>query len=348
MDRTLRTRRAPHARRRLRGALAATAAGTAAALLLVSGCSSSSGGKRAQEEAEGLRAGQADTPRMKVAMITHGAPGDTFWDIVRKGAQTAAEKDNVQLVYSSDPKASDQANLIQNAIDQKVDGIAVTAAKPDAIQGAVAKARRAGIPVVGLNAGLETWQEMDMLSYFGQDERLTGEAFGERLNDEGARHALCVIHEQGSVALEARCAGVRETFQGTLETLYVNGAHMPSVQSKLTAKLQQQDDVDHVVTLGAPFALTAVQSVDEAGSDARIATFDLSKELVRAVKDGDIVFAVDQQPFLQGYLAVDALWLYENNGNFSGGGKRPVLTGPAFVTEENVDEVAEFARRGTR
>ena len=348
MDRTNRTRRTPRTPRRLRGALAATAACTATLLLLVSGCSSSSGGKKAQEAAEGLNAGRADTPRMKVAMITHGAPGDTFWDIVRKGAQTAAKKDNIKLIYSSSPKAAEQANFIQNAIDQKVDGIAVTAAKPDAVEGAVRKARKAGIPVVGLNAGLDTWQKMDMLSFFGQDERLTGEAFGERLNEEGAEHALCVIHEQGSVALEARCAGVRETFDGTLETLYVNGADMPSVQSKLTAKLQQQKAIDYVVTLGAPFAMTAIQSVDEAGSDAKIATFDLNKDLVRAVRGGDIVFAVDQQPFLQGYLAIDELWLYVNNGNFSGGGEKPVLTGPAFVTKENIDEIAEFAERGNR
>src|SRR4051794_24463510 len=138
--------------------ISAVAAVSAAAVLLAAGCSSSSGGKKAEESADNAAAGKADTPRMKIAMVTHAAPGDTFWDLIRKGAQAAAAKDNVELVYSADPNAAAQANLIQNAIDQKVDGIAVTLAKPDAMKSAVAKAERAGIPVVGFNAGLDDWK----------------------------------------------------------------------------------------------------------------------------------------------------------------------------------------------
>src|SRR5947199_10305108 len=112
-------------------ALAATAL---AAALAVTGCSSSSGGKKSEEGGTAASAGKATTPRMTVAMVTHASPGDTFWDLVRKGAQAAAAKDNVKLVYSSDPNAGNQANLVQNAIDQKVDGIALTAAKPTAMK----------------------------------------------------------------------------------------------------------------------------------------------------------------------------------------------------------------------
>ncbi|SBT89534.1 monosaccharide ABC transporter substrate-binding protein, CUT2 family [Streptomyces sp. DI166] len=328
-----------------------TPALTAAALvgaLLAAGCSSSSGGKASEDSADGVTAGKADTPRMTVALITHASPGDTFWDILRKGAEAAAAKDNVKLIYSSDPSAGTQANLVQNAIDQKVDGIALTAAKPDAMKDVVAKAKAAGIPVVGFNSGLDDWKELGMLEYFGQDENIAGQAFGERLNQLGAEHALCVIQEQGQVALEARCAGLKKGFSGTTDILYVNGTDMPSVKSTITAKLKQDSSIDHVVTLGAPIALTAVQSASDAGGKAKVATFDLSKELVQAVKSGSVEFAVDQQPYLQGYLAVDALWLYRTNGNFSGGGTAPVLTGPAFITKENVDQVAGFAAKGTR
>ncbi|WP_175407743.1 substrate-binding domain-containing protein [Streptomyces sp. TRM64462] len=329
--------------------LAALAALTVASALVITGCSSSSGGKQAQESTgSGSAAGKADTPRMKVAMITHAAPGDTFWDLIRKGAQQAAAKDNVELVYSSDPIAANQANLVQNAIDQKVDGIALTLAKPDAMKAVVAKAKAAGIPVVGFNGGIDAWKEQGLLEYFGQDEQVAGEAFGERLNTVGAKKAVCVIQEQGHVALEARCAGVKKTFKGTTENLYVNGTDMPSVKSTITAKLRQDGAIDRVVTLGAPFALTAVQSVKDAGSKAEVATFDLNKELVAAVKSGDVEFAVDQQPYLQGYLAVDALWLYRHNGNYSGGGVAPVLTGPAFVDKDNADAIAAFAAKGTR
>ncbi len=316
--------------------------------LLAAGCSSSSGGKKSEEGGTNASAGKADTPRMTVAMITHAAPGDTFWDLVRKGAQAAAAKDNIELIYSSDPSAGNQANLVQNAIDQKVDGIALTAAKPDAMKDVVAKATAAGIPVVGFNSGVDAWKELGMLEYFGQDENIAGQAFGERLNQLGAKHALCVIQEQGQVALEARCAGLKKGFKGKTDNLYVNGTDMPSVKSTITAKLNQDKSIDQVVTLGAPIALTAVQSLSDAGSKAKLATFDLNKDLVNAVQDGTVQFAVDQQPYLQGYLSVDSLWLYKTNGNFSGGGTAPVLTGPAFIDKTNVDSVEKFAAKGTR
>ncbi|MEV8562660.1 substrate-binding domain-containing protein [Streptomyces sp. NPDC051917] len=316
--------------------------------LFAAGCSSSHGGKKSEEGGAAVSAGKATTPRMTVAMITHASPGDTFWDLIRKGAQAAAAKDNVKLVYSSDPNAGNQANLVQNAIDQKVDGIALTAAKPQAMKDVVAKAEAAGIPVVGFNSGVGDWKRLGMLEYFGQDENIAGQAFGRRLGRLGAKHALCVIQEQGQVALEARCAGLKKGFSGKTDTIYVNGTDMPSVKSTITAKLKQDSSIDQVVTLGAPFALTAVQSVGDAGSKAKVATFDLNKDLVKAVQNGSIEFAVDQQPYLQGYLAVDALWLYKYNGNFSGGSTAPVLTGPAFIDKSNVDKVAEFAAKGAR
>lgn len=319
-----------------------------AGTLLAAGCSSSSGGKKSEEGNAAASAGKATTPRMTVAMVTHASPGDTFWDLVRKGAEAAAAKDNIKLVYSSDPSAGNQANLVQNAIDQKVDGIALTAAKPSAMKNVVAKATAAGIPVVGFNSGVGDWKELGMLEYFGQDENIAGQAFGQRLNRLGAKHALCVIQEQGQVALEARCAGLKKGFSGKTDILYVNGTDMPSVKSTITAKLTQDSSIDQVVTLGAPIALTAVQSLSDAGSKAKLATFDLNKDLVKAVQDGKVEFAVDQQPYLQGYLAVDSLWLYKTNGNFSGGGTAPVLTGPAFIDKTNVDTVAKFAANGTR
>lgn len=330
----------------IRSKRVAAAALVVAGAVLAAACSGS-GGKKAQEDG-GDAPGKAGTPRMKVALITHGANSDTFWDLVRKGAKAAADKDNVDLLYAGDPNGGKQANLVQNAIDQKVDGIAVTLAKPDAMKAVLDKAGRAGIPVVGLNAGLDQWKEFGLLEYFGQDESIAGEAFGGKLNEAGAKNVVCVIHEQGNVALEARCAGVRKTFRGRAANLYVNGTDMPSVKSSVTAKLKQDKSIDYVVTLGAPFALTSVKSVADADSEARVGTFDLNKDLVKAVGAGDIQMAVDQQPYLQGYLAVDGLWLYRTNGNYSGGGSEPVLTGPAFVTKENASGVAGFAEKGTR
>jgi simple sugar transport system substrate-binding protein len=321
------------------------AIGSLAALAVLTACSSTGGKPRATDS--GMGAGQADTPRFTIAMVTHGPPGDTFWDLIRKGAETAAQKDNIDLKYSAELAAPDQANLVQNAIDSKVAAIAVTMAKPEAMAPAIQRAVSANIPVVAFNAGIDAWRAAGAKAYFGQDEQISGEAAGKRLAADGARKAVCVIQDQGNVALESRCAGVRTGFGGPVENLNVNGTDMPSVQSAITAKLQQDPTIDYIVTLGAPIALTAVQSVDNAGSKAKIGTFDTNAELVDAVKAGTVQWAVDQQPFLQGYLAIDSLWLYLNNRNTIGGGQ-PVLTGPAFIDKSNIDAIATYAKNGTR
>jgi simple sugar transport system substrate-binding protein len=294
-----------------------------------------------------MGAGQADTPRFTVAMVTHGPPGDTFWDLIRKGAETAAKKDNIDLKYSAELQGPDQANLVQNAVDSKVAAIAVTLARPEAIKPALQRAISAGIPVVALNAGIDDWKAAGAKAYFGQDEQISGEAAGKKLAAEGAKKVICVIQDQGNVALESRCAGLKAGFGGAVENLNVNGTDMPSVQSTITAKLQQNPSVDYIVTLGAPIALTAVQSAANAGSTAKIATFDTTAELVDAIKGHKVQWAVDQQPFLQGYLAIDSLWLYLNNGNVIGGGQ-PTLTGPAFIDQSNIDAIADYAKNGTR
>jgi simple sugar transport system substrate-binding protein len=324
--------------------LAAVAAAGVLALGLAS-CSST-GGKPASN-GSGMGAGQANTPRMTVAMITHEVPGDSFWDLIRKGAQAAADKDNIELRYSNDPEAPAQANLVQSAIDSKVDGIALTLAKPDAMAPAVKAAEAAGIPVVAFNSGFDNFKAMGVQEYFGQDEKLAGVAAGEKLTSDGAKKIICVIQEQGQVALESRCAGVKEGFKGQSEILNVNSKDMPSVESTITAKLQQDPSVDHVVALGAPIALTAVQSVGNANSSAKIVTFDTNAALVEAIKSGKVQWAVDQQPFLQGYLAIDSLWLFKNNKNLIGGGQ-PTLTGPSFIDQGNIDAVADLAKAGTR
>ncbi len=323
------------------------AALTAALALGATGCSGSGGKQEEQPAANGQAAGQAaKTPRLTIAMITHEAPGDTFWDKIRAGAEAAAAKDNVELKYSADPEASRQATLIQNAVDSGVDGIAVTMSKPEALAGALKAARDKGIPVVGFNSGIGSWKEMGAQMYFGSDEDLAGETAGKRLADAGAKKALCVIQEQGHVALEARCAGVKKGLPAT-ENVNVQGTDMASVRSTIGAKLQQDKTIDYVVTLGAPFALTAIDSIQDAGSNAKVVTFDLNSDAAEAIQSGKIEFSIDQQPYVQGHEAVDALWLNLTNGNDVGGGL-PVLTGPSFVDKSNIERIAKYAANNTR
>jgi len=317
-------------------------------LVVTAAACSSSGGKKAEEAAAGgAAAGQADTPKMTVAMITHGAPGDTFWDIIQKGAKAAAAKDNVDLKYSSDPSSGNQANLIQSAIDSKVDGIAVTLPDPPALAPAVRKAIAAGIPVVAFNAGITKYSDSGALAYFGSDESVAGQTGGQRASDDGFKHVLCVVQEQGQVQLEARCDGVKSTFSGKYDKLYVNGRDLPSVKSTIAAKLKQDPSIDFIVTLGAPIALNAIDASKDNGGKAKVGTFDFNPQIPPKIKSGDLAWAIDQQPFLQGYEAIDSIWLYKNNGNILGGGKA-TLTGPYLVDKNNVDFVAKFAAGGTR
>ncbi|MEU1072001.1 MULTISPECIES: sugar ABC transporter substrate-binding protein [unclassified Streptomyces] len=322
-----------------------------AAVLGVSlvGCSST-GGKRAEdarkaEAAQGKAA--VNTPRWKFAMITHSGDGDTFWDIVQSGAKQAAVKDNIDFLYSHSDQGQQQAQFVQTAIDQKVDGIVVTLAKPDAMKDVVAKAAKAGIPVITVNSGSEKSKEFGALTHIGQDETIAGEAVGEELNKRGRKKALCVLHEQGNVGHEQRCAGTKKSFKGDLQNLYVTGTNMPDVQSSIEAKLQADRSIDSVVTLGAPFADTAVKARNSAGSSAEVDTFDLNAKVASELKDGTLGFAVDQQPYLQGYEAVDLLWLYKYNGDVLGGGL-PVLTGPQIITKDAAAELEKYTKRGTR
>ena len=263
-------------------------------MLALSACSST-GGKPA-DSGNAAGGGQvATTDRMKIALITHAAPGDTFWDIVRKGAEAAAAKDNVELLYSVRPEAGRQANLVQNAIDQKVDGIAVTLAKPDALKDVLEKAEDAGIPVVGLNAGDRRLEQLGAFTHFGQDEQLAGQAVGNGSTQIGAKHPVCVIQEQGHVGLEARCAGVKKKFTAT-EILTSTARTCPPSSPPITAKLSRHQGSPTSSRLGAPFALTAVQVGHGRRQQGQGRHLRPERGPRPEIVDGQSQFAVDQQP----------------------------------------------------
>lgn len=337
---------------RLRTGGVRAAIGAVLALALtgaLAGCSST-GGKRAEDARKAAAAqGRAavDTPRWTFAMVTHSGDGDTFWDIVQNGAKQAAVKDNINFLYAHSDEAQQQSQLIDSYIAKGVDGLIVTLAKPDAMKASVEKAVKAGIPVITVNSGAEQSKAFGALTHIGQDETVAGEAVGDELDKRAKKKALCVLHEQGNIGHEQRCAGAKKTFGGELVNLYVDGTNMPDVKASIEAKLQSDKAIDAVVTLGAPFADAAVQAAESAGSKAEIDTFDLNAKVATALQAGTLGFAVDQQPYLQGYEAVDLLWLYRYNADVLGGGK-PVLTGPQIITKDQAGALKEYAERGTR
>jgi simple sugar transport system substrate-binding protein len=317
-------------------------------ILILTACSAT-GGKRAAEQSQIVAAGHASTPHYTIAMITHAGPGQSFWDTERYGGVAAAAKDNFTLRYSADPDPTKQATLIEDAINSHVNGIAVTDPNPGALCPTIQKARAAGIPVTMFNAGSGNWQQCGAMEYFGQDETIAGVAAGKRLAAAGKKNVLCVLHAQGQVQLEDRCAGVKQGLgsEGTMIKLYVNGESPSDELSTMTAALTKDKTVDAVITLDAQVALTALQAMQAAHSSAKLYTFDTNAQSIAKIKSRAIQWAVDQQPYLQGYEAVDGLWLFLTNGNTLGGGQ-VVLTGPSFVDASNVDKVAQYAQRGTR
>ncbi len=324
-----------------------------AILALVLAACSSTGGKRAAEAAAAgqtsVAAGHANTPHYTIAMITHAAPGDTFWDIIRAGATAAAAKDNITLKYSSDPDPTKQAQLITDAINSKVNGIAVTDPAPAAICPTVKAARAAGIPVVMFNAGVNNWQQCGGMIVLRTGRihrgRRGGQAARVGRRQERALRAAGPGPGPARGPVRGREAGLGS--EGTMSKLYVNGEDNSAMLSSMTAELTRNKSIDAVITLGAPVALVAIQAIAAAHSTTKLYTFDTNAAEIAKIKSGQVQWAVDQQPYLQGYVSVDSLWLYLTNGDVLGGGVT-VLTGPAFIDASNVAQVAAYAARGTR
>jgi simple sugar transport system substrate-binding protein len=139
---------------------------------------------------------------------------------------------------------------------------------------------------------------------------------------------------------------VKSSVPGT-ENIQVNGADDAAVTTTLQAKLAQDKSIDAIVTLGAPQAIDAIKAKDQSGSQAKLVTFDLNQEAAQDIKDGKILFSIDQQPYVQGYMAVTSLYLNLKNGNDIGGGNA-VLTGPSFVDSSNIDKILPFTKNNTR
>ncbi|TFD59235.1 sugar ABC transporter substrate-binding protein [Cryobacterium sp. Hh38] len=300
----------------------------------------------------GCTANSADTTtaasaEIVIAVVTHGTPGDTFWDVVKSGAEQAGTDLGVTVTYQGDGDPVKQSQLIAAAIATNPDGLIVSMANPDGVRNAVEKAVAAGIPVITINSGLEQSKEFGAQTHIGQSEFIAGQGAGEQLAEAGVGNVICVIHEAGNTGLEERCDGAADTLGGTVTNVQVDVANIADAQNTIKSSLLADSSIDGVLTLNPGIAVAASQAIDEATSSAQLATFDVSSDVTQLILDGKILFAVDQQPYSQGYLPVTFLTLQARNGDVVGGGM-PVYSGPGFVTKDNAAEVAKFAKNGTR
>lgn len=284
---------------------------------------------------------------IRIIMVTHGPPADPFWSIAKNGADQAASDLGIDYEYRA-PSSFDVVEiqqLMESAIASDPDGLAVTIADTDALAPVVQQATDQGIPVVVLNAGRDVWRETGALTYVGQTEFEAGVEAGRRMADAGVTNALCINHQQGVVTLDQRCNGFAEGLGGTVQQVAVEGDNPTQAQRGIEAALRNNPDADGMLTLGPAGANPALGALESAGGDVAFGTFDLSPEILQAVADGDVLFAIDQQQWLQGYLPIFYLTQHIQYGVTPVG---EVPTGPAFVTEDNAEDVIELSEKGIR
>ena len=282
-------------------------------------------------------------------MVTHSDDGP-FWSVVKRGMEAACEDTGVNCVWlgsNNDPGV--QVQMIEQAIAEGSSGIASALASPDQLVGPLQEAVGNGIPVVTLNSGLNNWQEIGALSHVGQDEIIAGRGAGERFNALGATKVLCGRQEESNVALEERCNGVAETFNGEVVSQFVGlDADQTEQTNSIAAVLAADPDIDAFIGTGPVIAMSGLAAANDSGRELLgIGGFDMTPELLSAIDAGDISFTIDQQQYLQGYLPIVLLYLNVTNANTAGGGQ-PVLSGPGFVDQSNAAQVATLVDAGTR
>ncbi len=312
-----------------------------AALLLV-GCAPA-------EQASGDDARTA----IRIVFVTHGQAADPFWSVVSNGARAAAADLGVRVEYQA-PTSFDMvemSSLIDAAVASRPAALVVSIPDTAALARAV-RAAAAALPVISINSGAEAWRQLGVLAHIGQTEYEAGFAAGERLRASGAVRVLCVNHEVGNAAQDLRCTGLADAVReagGTTRVLAVDLADPDDTQQRIVNALRSDAAVDALLTLGpaaADPALAALQATGRMGS-VRFATFDLTTAVLEALRDGRMLFALDQQQYLQGYLPVAFLVTYLETGAVPGGGD-VVRTGPGFVTPDNAAAVMDAAARGVR
>jgi simple sugar transport system substrate-binding protein len=289
-----------------------------------------------------------DGPR--IVVVTHGQASDPFWSVVKNGVDQAAADTGASVEYRAPNTFNmvEMSQLIDAAVASQPDGLVVSIPDADALGASLENAVAAGIPVISINSGSDVYDDLGVRAHVGQTEYEAGEGGGKRMAEAGVTNAICVNQEVGNVALDLRCEGFAAGLGEGAEVEVVAVSMDPTeVQNAVSAALSQNPDLGGILTLGPVAADPALAALEQAGrtGDITFGTFDLSPNVLQAIADGKMQFAIDQQQFLQGYLPVVMLDLNQKYGLLPAG---VVMTGPGFVTQENAEQVIELSQKGIR
>jgi simple sugar transport system substrate-binding protein len=292
---------------------------------------------------------------IKIEVVTHGQAIDGFWGVVRNGVKAGAADMGVSVNYSAPDAESDMvkmSQLIDAAVAKKPTGLVVSIPNAEALSPSIKKAIEAGIPVISMNSGSDVFRDLGIKAHVGQTEFQAGLGAGERFKAAGVKNAVCFNQEVGNQALTLRCNGFFQGMglaEGQGKVLTGKISDPAGMQASIAAALQADATIDGVLTLGPSVAAPALAAVAAAGKPIHLATFDLSADVLTAIKDGKMDFAIDQQQFLQGYLPIVILTNYAETRNLpTGDGTGLIMTGPGFVTKDNAADVIALAAKGLR
>ncbi len=293
----------------------------------------------------------AGTPAMaegeRFVLISHAPDSDSWWNTIKNAIKIAGEQMDVTVEYRNPPTGdlADMARIVEQAVASGPDGIIVTIADFDVLEGPIRSAIDQGIPVITINSGTpEQSEALGALMYVGQPEYVAGFAAGKRAAKEaGITSFLCVNHYITNPGSVDRCSGFADAIGADVQASMIDSGQDPAeIKNKVLAYLQANPDTGAVLTLGPTSAHPTLAALEEAGLSGEMffGTFDLSGEISEAIKADVIAFGIDQQPYLQGYLPVVILTNLVRYGVLPSG---DINSGPGFITKDNISLVEEFA-----
>jgi simple sugar transport system substrate-binding protein len=293
---------------------------------------------------------QSSASKIKVHVVTHGDTG-SFWSVFKKGVDQAS-KDlkgrgvSVTQVYANNDVAKQVAG-INAAIAAKANVIATSVPDASALKGPLTKASQKGIEIITVNSGLGAFDSLPTYEvHIGQTEDIAGQGAGKQFKAAGAKKVLIVIHEASNSGLVERAAGVKKVLGGggvQVLTIPSAKADIPGTKAKVQAAFKANKSLDGFLGLDPDVTIPCLDVIPKG---TKAGTFDVGGS-IKEILAGRMLFAIDQQQYLQGYLPVVFAVLYITNLNTVGNGA-PVLTGPGIINKANAARVAALAKAGTR
>ena len=291
--------------------------------------------------------------KITIKMITHGQATDPFWNVVRNGAKDAAQDLGISVQYQS-PQNFDMvtmSRMIDAVIATNPDGLILSVPDIPALKKSIISASKNNIPIIVINAGSKIIEEVDILTYIGQSEYKAGMKAGQEMVKHNVKSVLCINHEIGNISLDQREQGFRRVLSEndiTVKTIPIDASDPSETRETIRAYLSTNKTIDGILTLGPLGALpimNLLKDIDKK-NNIKLATFAFTPEIIDGIMNGHVLFALDAQQYLQGYLPVILMNLYITNRNTPA--YKKLETGPSIINIKNAQDVLLLSKRGKR